>query len=266
MTCILFRSSLDTQHEQEVISKYFHIYTSRMNIIENSLVIARYSCWPFYKELEDDLKYKNSHLINSYSQHLYAADLINYVSDLKELTPETWTDITHVPDIPVILKGETNGKKFQWSSMMFAANKKEAIEVYGKLCNDGLISEQKIYIRKYVPLKTYLIGFQGLPITHEFRIFVAYGQVLSKGYYWSNYYEDLEEKPDPETIPKDFIDEVIKRIGTKINFYAVDVAQTQEGHWIVVEVNDGQQAGLSCNDPKELYSNLKLAIENAQTI
>ena len=38
--------------------------------------------------------------------------------------------------------------------------------------------------------------------------------------------------------------------------FVVDVAKTASGEWIVVELNDGQQSGLSCCNPIELYSNI----------
>jgi hypothetical protein len=49
---------------------------------------------------------------------------------------------------------------------------------------------------------------------------------------------------------------VIDRVGDRANFYAVDVAQTVAGDWIVIELNDGQMSGLSENDPEILYCNL----------
>jgi hypothetical protein len=37
----------------------------------------------------------------------------------------------------------------------------------------------------------------------------------------------------------------------------MDIAKTQSGEWIVIELNDGQMSGLSENDPNVLYKNLK---------
>lgn len=37
----------------------------------------------------------------------------------------------------------------------------------------------------------------------------------------------------------------------------IDVAQTESGDWIVIELNDGQMSGLSENNPEILYKNLK---------
>lgn len=46
------------------------------------------------------------------------------------------------------------------------------------------------------------------------------------------------------------------------NFYVVDVAQTESGDWLVVELNEGQMSGLSDNNPDIFYSALKQSINN----
>lgn len=254
---VLFRSGLGDKDELEAIKKNFKYVELRSAIPENSLVIGRYSCIPFYKELEDDLAEKNSKLINSYKEHRYIADLGNWYRDLELFTPKTWNRLEDIPDEgPFFLKGETNSKKFSFDTHCFAKNKAEAINVYCRLQEDGLITDQTIYIRQFVPLKKYMMGLRGLPVSKEFRIFVCYGQVLSKGFYWSNYWDEIEPKPDPEEIPKEFIDTIIAAVGKNATFYVIDVAQKEDGEWIVVELNDGQQSGMSMNDPNILYSAL----------
>jgi hypothetical protein len=54
-------------------------------------------------------------------------------------------------------------------------------------------------------------------------------------------------------VPQAFLAEVNERIKLHANFYVVDVAQTEKGDWIVIELNDGQQSGLSDNSPVALY-------------
>jgi hypothetical protein len=178
--------------------------------------------------------------------------------DLGDLTPKTWYNLADIPENgPFILKGETNSKKSYWHQCMFANNKKEAIEIHSRLLEDSLINQQKIYIRKFIPLVTYFTGIGGIPITKEFRFFVAFGNILSGAYYWQNYAEDLENVPSADEVPKEFLQKVIDKIGNKSNFYVIDVAQTQQNDWIVIELNCGSQSGLSCNNANTLYKNLK---------
>ncbi len=261
---IYYRSGRDVS-EDEVLSmqKHFDCVTSRMNVKAGDLCIARYSCWPYYKDLEEDLESIGAKLINTYRQHRWIADIGNWVEDLKGLTPDTWRRLEDVPEdaFPIIVKGETNGKKFLWDTHFFAKDRTAACDVRSRLQDDGLISNQWLYFRRFVPLKTYLTGFRGVPISKEFRVFVCDGVVLSKAYYWSNYFEDLPEKPDVNDIPIDFLQQVISCIGNRARFYVVDVAQTEKGDWIVIELNDGQMSGLSENDPDVLYTNLKSVLK-----
>jgi hypothetical protein len=260
---ILFRDTGDWKYESNAAVEHFKVINSRMKVESGNLIISRYSCLPFYKELETDVEFNEAKLINSFRQHRYIADLFNWYSDLEELTPKTWFRLEEIPDEgPFVLKGETNSKKFLWSSMMFAQDKRTAIEVHSRLCADSMIGDQKIYIRKYEPLVQFMTGLQGLPITREFRFFVAYGQILSGGFYWSNYADQIDAKDmDVNQVPKDFLQKIIDRIGKNCNFYVIDVAQTQSGEWIVIELNDGQMSGLSENNPDILYKNLRKVID-----
>lgn len=263
---IYYRAGLAESGEFEQAKKYFRLTPSRMTIQANDLVICRYSAWPFYKELEDDVRFKGASLINSYDQHRYVADLQNWVKDLRDFTPQTWDDLSHLPEKgPFVLKGETNSKKFEWKTHMYAADRQEAGEVFSRLCADGLVGSQKIYIRQFLPLVTYYEAIGGLPVTKEFRIFVAFGQVLTGGFYWSSHAPEVAElnggkMPSIDEIPTAWLAEVLCRIGNKVNFYCIDVAQLISGEWTVIELNDGQQAGLSEADPDVLYGELRRAL------
>lgn len=266
--CILFRKSIREETEYYAAAKYFNVIEQRSKVPPNSLVIGRYSVLPFYKELEEDLSLNQSTLINSYRQHRYIADLSNWYLELFDLTPKTWFNLSEIPDdgTKFVLKGETNSKKFQWNTHMFAENKQAAGTVMGRLLEDSLIGQQKIYIREYVPLRTFEIdlGGKGLPITEEYRFFVLDGKVVGSSFYWSSHYELLTKKEnliDPKNVPVAFLQDVIERIGKNARFYVIDVARTANNKWIVIELNDGQQSGISEIDPDILYQNMKKVLD-----
>ncbi len=240
----------------------FTLLTNRAEIKPGDLVVPRYSALPFYNELAKDVELLGGKLINSVSEHNYVADFRSYVADLQELTPDSWDKLENLPDEgSFVLKGATNSKKFHWNTMMFAPDKKAAMDVYSLLCKDSLIGYQEIFIRRYVPLKTYMIGLSGLPITKEFRFFVYKGNLLCGSFYWSSHIEEIDPPPDINEVPESFLKEVMARIGDNVSFYVIDVAQTEEGKWIVIELNDGMMSGLSLNDPNLLYVNLKSCLE-----
>ncbi len=269
MPMILFRSSgVETEDEFLVANKHFVTSRSRMNVTGGDLVIPRYSALPFYTELESDVCSNGARLINTYNQHRYVADIKNWVGDLEGLTPRTWKDCQSVPrNISVVLKGETNSRKNKWKTHMFAKNHEEMLKVWCVLQTDDLLSDQDIYIREFVPLKTYLINpITEQPITEEYRFFVLDGKVMSSGYYWANHLDEISETPNPANVPQEFLDKVISIIKDKIRFVVVDVARTASGEWIVIELNDGQQAGLSNNDPETLYRNMKHELWSSKTV
>lgn len=258
---ILYRSyGMMEDAELVAAKKHFVTFKNRAQVGGGELVIGRYSVLPYYKELEEDLAYKGAKLINSHQQHRYVADLWNYVHDLDGLTFRTWNtrQMTEIPDgIPLVLKGETNSRKDLWNTHMFANNKQEAVQVLLNLSRDNLIGQQEIYAREYVPLVRVTDNMQGPPVALEFRFFVAFGEVVSGGFYWSSHVGDLSSVPSPSQVPQEFLQKVIDQVKDKVNFFVMDVAKTQSGDWIVVELNDGQMSGLSENDPNVLYKNLK---------
>lgn len=256
---VLLRKSLAEEKELEICSSYFDVIQFRSMINEkNDLVIPRYSALPFYQELQTDVEYLGSKLLNTYRQHQYVAKISNWYYDLSQLTPRTWFHLDQIPNnTSFVLKGETNSKKHAWNTMMFAENKQKAIETYIRLSGDSLIGTQDICIREYVPLRKLADGINGLPISEEYRFFVLFGEIVGKGFYWSNHWDDFEEKPNVEDVPKDLIKNIIDIVSPSINGFVFDVARTVDGSWILIELNDLQCSGLSMVDPNVLYKNMR---------
>jgi hypothetical protein len=252
---VLFRSKLADESEVQDAKKYFPVCDSRCAVPKDSLVIGRYSVLPYYQELESDLKILGSELINSYQQHRWIADF-DYYEDLKDYTPESWNDTnfyqcTHPG--PFVVKGKTNSRKHQWNSQMYAETKREACDIAGNLMADLMIGSQGIVYRKFVPLRVFEYGINGLPFSNEWRIFYYKTNRLSHGYYWS-VAENFPPEIDPEALK--FADEVAQIASEHVNFFVLDVAEKADGGWILIEVNDACMSGLSENKGETLYSNL----------
>jgi hypothetical protein len=259
---ILYRRNVNPSEDAEEIAAAnaagFTVLHNRTEVDVNDFVIGRYSVLPFYKELELDVTNSGGTLVNSFRQHQFIADMAEWCEVLGDLTPKLYRRLQDLPEKgEFVLKGQTNSKKFLWNTHMYANGKSAAGEVWSRLMDDMLISQQEIYIRDYVPLQNLGTGFNGLPISKEFRFFVYSNRVVCGDFYWSSHVEDIKVKPDASEVPEKFLSKVINKIGNKARFYALDVAQTSLGEWIVVEINDGQQSGLSCIDPKVFYSSLR---------
>lgn len=257
---ILFRTD-DNQQEYQIANSIWKndLYRFRTSIPSNSIVIGRYSVLPFYQELEDELRINNSRLINMHEQHLFISKM-QYYNMIKSYTPETWFNkgYQNVPDSNTgwIVKGETNSKKFQWNTHMFASNRDELKQVMNNLLEDSFISSQNLIIRKYVPLVKLDEGLNGLQFTKEYRLFYYKNQYIDGSFYWSN----MENAHKYNKVPNEALsigNKVSNILSKYVNFYVIDVAETQSGEWIVIEVNDGQMSGLSMINPTNFYINLK---------
>lgn len=264
---VLFRaSSLDQEEELEIAKKYFDVYRYRSQVPSNNQVIARYSALPYYYELVEDLRSKESHLLNSYQQHRWIADF-EYYHQFIDVTPKTWWE-REMPYCnhpgPFIVKGATNSRKHRWKTHMFAETKRDALLVACELVNDPLIArQQEIIYREYVPLKIFeRCPISGLPFANEFRFFFYKEHLLTFGYYWST--AENAEHFKISQAGLEFAKKLAKRAAKHANFFVLDIAEKEDSpdEWILIEINDGQQSGLSLCNAEELYSNLQKALKD----
>lgn len=258
---ILFRKSQEFENEFQVAKQYFDVEECRSNC-HNSLVIGRYSVLPFYKELEQDLVNQGCKLINSCEQHAWIANF-NYYEELCSYTPRTWFDYNfyEAPEGKYIVKGRTNSRKLQWNKLMYADTKRRALLIANELCDDPLIGPQGIIYREYVPLKTFEVGLNDLPFTNEWRFFFLRNELVDYGYYWSNakYIPDKKEA-FPRAIW--FAREIAKTVQKYVNFFVLDIAETIDDRWTLIEINDGCMSGLCTINPDNFYTSLKKVIEH----
>ena len=263
MTSILFREDADNTEEKSIAEKicdqhnFVKLYNYRTQIPNNELVIGRYSVLPFYKELEQELKLKGCKLINTYTEHQYIADVMAWYQDIPSFTPATWTTWAHLEKGPWVVKGKTNSRKFQWNTLMFAENREQLIDVIRNLMIDPLIREQGVVVREYVPLKKLDESINGLPVSAEWRCFFYKEEMIASGFYWSTHEDCAREMPEGAF---QLAKTVAKIISQKATFFVIDVAEKQDGGFIVIEINDGQMSGLSMIDPQNFYERLLLCV------
>ena len=253
MSQVLFRQSLAEEGELAICKQYFDTVEYRSMCKQNK-VIGRYSCLPYYKELEKDLYSNQCTLINRYSQHKFIADY-KYYNILKDYMPRSWTDhnISMArPNQQFIVKGATNSKKTSWSTL-FAPSRKDALILASELKKDSLIGTQEIIYKEYVELESFDTDYTGIPVANEWRFFLYQNTILTYGYYWSNF---PEINPDVPGVVMDLANKLKYIVDQHVNFYVLDIAKTAKGDAILIEINDGQMSGLSNCSADELYKNL----------
>lgn len=258
---VYFRKNYDNADEYVECQKYFITVTNRTKLIshiEKNKVICRYSALPYNKELAEDLADLNLVPINSPVEHQYIAGM-EWINDIKNKTFLTYFNIAEIPNdaYPVVIKGKTNSRKFEWDTKMFAKDRQQAFDITTELLNDPLIGPQGLVYRKYIPLETYEIGINNMPMTNEWRCFFYKGILIDYDYYWSCL-DDLSkiDYTDFEQTGLFFAHGIAQKIKNYTNFYVIDVAKDIKGKWWVVEINDGQMSGLSNIPIDRFYYNL----------
>lgn len=264
---ILIRDSSEfgeTNQEIESAERFFpgRVFKYRSEVPKNCLVFGRYAVLPFYRELESELMLKNSALVNSYNQHRYIADIRNWYEDVKEFTPKTFTQWGGLTEGSWVVKGATSSRKHNWNTHMFASGRENLLKVIRLLMDDLTISQDGLVVREYVPLKKVCDGINGLPIVKEWRMFFYGENYIAGSYYWSTHLEEYTEAHGAG-VPNEVIEyakRIAKIVAEKTNFFVLDVAEKEDGGFILIEINDGQMSGLSCIEPDEFYGNLSKLI------
>ena len=229
-----------------------------------------------YETLFDLLRSKNYWLINNPTAYRHCHYLPENLSVIRAFTPETISrKIENERDIdlliqqasifgekPVIIKDYVKSEKHHWETACYVKNAadnsllKNAIQTLitlrGNSFNEG------ICVREFVELKPLTIHTKsGMPLTEEYRLFFLYGKLVDCFAYWE---EGEYPHSFPDTRPFESIAATIQS-----NFFSMDIARLTDESFIIVELGDGQVAGLPDEaDPAAFYTKLKeLAIAHS---
>ncbi len=225
-----------------------------------------------YKNLFDGLLKKNIQLINTPTEYQHCHYLPDSYSKIESKTPKSnWTTelnndavlglTKEFGESPIIVKDFVKSEKHNWEDACFIPNASDTdkvrsivdkfIELRGDSINEGLV------FRQFEELEFLTEHSKSrMPLTKEFRVFFAYKKIVKVFDYWDEG-EYGKTKPELDT----FI-EIAQNIDS--NFFTMDVAKKKNGDWIIMELGDGQVAGLPDNaNRNEFYNNLK---ENAHNL
>jgi hypothetical protein len=162
--------------------------------------------------------------------------------------------LTPFGDGPVIVKDYVKSQKHYWHEACFipsASDRVQAesvirrlLELQGDDLNVGLVFRQFV---DFEPLGKHAVS--GMPTAREYRVFYLNGSPLIASAYW-------ESGDDSSDVPPDTLfAEIAQRVQSR--FFSMDVAKTRDGGWMIVELGDGQVAGLPASiDPAAFYNTL----------
>ena len=242
--------------EFEECERLIPTFTSRMKVPNDSIVIGKYSVWPYAQELQTDLCYTGSNLINSPEQIRFINCFWDWYFELEEFTAKTYMAISELPKgKSFILKGQTKSKKDKWYTHCYAKNKTAAKKVFARLEDDSYIMAQGgIIIREKLDLKT--IGTNRItknPMFEEWRCFIHNGKVVSTGFYNKEAVGIMGRVDFPDDA-RVFVEKIIGSFKEAIPFYTIDIAKLSDDKtWKLIELNEGQMATLMGNSARDMY-------------
>jgi hypothetical protein len=159
-----------------------------------------------------------------------------------EFDPDAVMDLLRpFGDAPIIVKDYVKSQKHAWAEACFipSATDREAVgrvvrrflELQGPDLAGGLVFREFI---EFEPVGRH--PRSGMPLTLEYRLFFLDGRPLLVTPYWEG--ADYEGAGPP-----------VERFtalaaGVRSRFFTMDVARKRDGDWLVVELGDGQVAGL----------------------
>lgn len=227
------------------------------------IAVGRFGVAPnYFDTYRQLLETKAVKLIHSPEENRLASELPNWYPLISDLTPRSrW--YREIPDIaeieahfnwPIFIKGsrQTNHHQAELSIIHSAQEYCQAVEHYRK---EPMLSWQQFVCREYIPLRPIAdyIETGMIPPSFEFRTFGWYGRYVGAGHYWhpvaTYQWTEAEEKAAVAVARQ-----AAHRL--KLPFLVIDIAQTVDGQWIVIECNDGQESGYAGTSPLALWQNI----------
>ncbi|HLP83979.1 MAG TPA: ATP-grasp domain-containing protein [Phycisphaerales bacterium] len=217
-----------------------------------------------YRGLVETLKQRDWHAVTSPQDYEACHHLVGWADKLASLTPRSmW--IPHKPpfthqelrdllqsfDGPVIVKDYVKSEKHAWTQACFIPDTCDIDQALGVINRFIELRDRNfeggLVLREFVRLKP--IGEDersGMPLSRELRSFWMGTTCIAVSDYWRN------DSSDPLPQVAGDAARLIER-----PFFTIDVAMTDAGEWIVIEVGDGQVSALPDSlDASTLYAGL----------
>lgn len=247
--------SYDFPFESHFACRHPHYLESQVT------AIARMGAAEDYAHRYLELQQAGIKLVHSPEQYQLTSELPCWYPLLQDLTPRSIcfdsppsvADIEELFDWPVFLKGERQTSRHQ-RRLSIIENPAQFESVMAEWRQDPILAWQRIACREFVPLRHVEADHSAyaLPKSFEFRTFWWQGQCVGWGQYWTG----VTYRPTPAEQAEmlSVAEKAARRLG--VVFLVVDVAQTHEGEWIVIEVNDGQDSGYAAVNRHAMWQSI----------
>ncbi|AFZ25083.1 hypothetical protein Cylst_2890 [Cylindrospermum stagnale PCC 7417] len=225
----------------------------------NSCTLGIYRGWMLpprsYQQLFEALVDQGIHLINDPDAYKHCHYFPESYSVIESCTPKSvWTktigdiatqelmELLHLFNSqPIVVKDFVKSRKHEWQEACYIPSASDIssvervvrrfIELQGNQLSEGLVFREFIEFERLTQHSK-----SGMPLTKEFRIFFLDGEPIYTVEYWE------EGNYQGITPPIDQFRQIAKSVQSR--FFTMDVAKKLDGEWMIIELGDGQVAGL----------------------
>jgi hypothetical protein len=219
-----------------------------------------------YAKLYSALRGRDIQLINTPDQYEHCHHLPASYNVIEQRTAKSvWTSgggappIDEVMDLleifgdgPVVLKDYVKSQKHRWEDACFVPHANDQTAVKRVVDNFAEYVDRSptggLVFREFLELDSVGVHSKsGMPLTNEYRLFFFDGAPLVSAPYWD------EGTYDAQAAPVDEFVAIAEQVQSR--FFTMDVARKRTGEWAIIELGDGQVAGLlDTIPPAQFYS------------
>ena len=210
-----------------------------------------------YREFYRALPARGYRLVSTPEQYAEVTYFPNYYPKVRALSPEAvWTDSDDpylawsasrkLGDGPFVLKDHIKSAKHLWHEACFVpkgAGREQFESIAGALRNEqGKSFNRGFVVKRYVPLRSRGPGPREYPMCEEYRLFFWRRKLLI-----ASHYHDRPANPVDWT--------PFEGLGERFasDFFTMDVAQTEGGAWVIVDMGAGECSSLPPGLPASAF-------------
>lgn len=210
-----------------------------------------------YSALYDALLSRGIRLLNTADQYRFTHHLPQSLKLIEAHTPRTlWMEtdgknlsydaimqlLIPFAGQPLVLKDFVKSAKHYWYQACYISSASDATAVrntvdhFLMIRGDGL--EGGLVFREFIDFKPLAEHPSSrMPLTKEYRLFFLKGVLIATLRYW-----DIDGYIETDMPPVDLFSDIAKQV--RSHFFTMDIAQRSDGKWMIIELGDGQVAGL----------------------
>jgi hypothetical protein len=214
-----------------------------------------------YRSFYDALAGRGYRLVSTTEQYAGVTYFPNYYPKIRDCSPaavwtdtpdayRAWSEARKLGDGPFVLKDHIKSAKHLWHEACFVpkgAGRENFEHIAENLKNEqGKSFFRGFVVKQYVPLKSRGQSARAYPQCEEYRLFFWKGELLIASHY--------HRQPENAVDWTPFV-EVARRFDAP--FFTMDVALTEAGAWIVVDMGAGECSSLPPSlEPTRFYQAL----------